>query len=255
MIYATIGVLGGMGPLATADFYTKLVRLTPARRDQDHIHVIIDSNPQIPDRTEAFLGRGADPIPSLRATARRLERAGAHLIVIPCNSAHVYLEAIRRSVAIPVLNMMDEVARAAAAIRPPIRAVGLLATRATLSGGLYPRALAPHGITVVDPSPVEVEDVAAVVAAVKSGDLGSSVRARIRKAASALVSRGAQAVVLGCTELPLVMDSTDAAPPVLDCTRCLAEAAIREAMRAEFPAPSRRSRSGTSRTRMSLRRI
>ena len=91
----TIGVLGGMGHLATVDFYAKLVRLTPAHADRDHLRVIIDSNPKIPDRTAGLTGEGPDPTPALVATARGLERAGADLIAIPCNSAHAYLPAIR----------------------------------------------------------------------------------------------------------------------------------------------------------------
>lgn len=86
----TVGVLGGMGPLATADFYTKFVRLTPARTDQEHPRVFIDSNPKIPDRTAGLFGQGPDPAPALVATAQGLVRAGADVIVIPCNSAHAH---------------------------------------------------------------------------------------------------------------------------------------------------------------------
>lgn len=249
-----IGVLGGMGPLATADFYTKLVRLTPARTDQDHLHVIIDSNPEIPDRTAAALGRGEDPTPALAATARRLARAGAHLIAIPCNSAHIFLPAVRRAVAIPVLDMMQEVAAAASALHPAPLVVGLLATPATLRARLYHRALAARGIGVIDPSPAEEQAVAEVISGVKSGDLGLSVRARARDAASALLSRGAQAIVLGCTELPLVLDAKDLAVPVLDGTEILAAAAIREAGPGEFPARSRRSDTSDERSPVFLRR-
>ena len=151
-----VGVLGGMGPLATADFYTKLVRLTPARADQDHLRVIIDSNPKIPDRTAALRGEGPDPTEALVATARGLERAGADLIAIPCNSAHAYLQAIRGSVGIPVLDIMEEVAAAAAALVPRPRAAGLLATSGTMQARLYHRALASRGIDVVEPAAAAV---------------------------------------------------------------------------------------------------
>jgi len=224
-----------MGPLATADFYAKLVRLTPARRDQDHLHVIIDSNPAIPDRTAAVMGSGEDPTPALITTARRLARAGADLIAIPCNSAHIFLDAIRRAVTVPVLDMMEEVAVASAALRPAPRGVGLLATPATLSSGLYKRALAARGIEVIAPAPAEEEGVAAVIAAVKSGDLGTAVRGRAKAAAAALASRGAQAIVLGCTELPLVLDSRDIAVPVLDGAEILAAAVLREARASGIP--------------------
>jgi len=224
-----IGVLGGMGPLATADFYAKLVRLTPARADQDHPRVIIDSNAAIPDRTEAVFGRGPDPTSALVETAQNLERAGAELIAVPCNSAHAFLGAIRRAVSVPVLDIMDEVARAAAALPPPPTAAGLLAAEGTLRMRLYHEALAARGIGVIEPTADEETTVMDAIHAVKAGDLGSAVRAAVHRVASDLVRRGAGAVVLGCTELPLVMGAGDASVPVLDGTEILARAALRDA--------------------------
>jgi aspartate racemase len=240
-----IGVLGGMGPLATADFYTKLVRLTPARADQDHPRVIINSNPKIPDRTAGLHGEGPDPTPSLVATAQALERAGVDLIAIPCNSAHAYLPAIRRSVAVPVLDMMAEVAMVAAVLIPRPGTVGVLATPGTIQARLYHRALASCGIDTMESTAVEEEEVMAAVLAVKAGDLRGSVRARVREAALALIGRGAQAIVLGCTELPLVVSARDLPVPVLDATEVLAAAALREALPGaeEFPIPPGRSSS------------
>jgi len=235
-----VGVLGGMGPLATADFYTKLVRLTPARADQDHLRVLIDSNPKIPDRTAALRGDGPDPTEALVATARGLERAGADLIAIPCNSAHAYLHQIRRSVGIPVLDIMEEVAAAAAALVPRPRAAGVLATSGTLEARLYHRALASRGIDVVEPAAVEQERVTAAIRSVKA----ATVREGVREVAAALIGRGAEVVVLGCTELPLVADREAIALPVLDATEVLAAAAVRAALPSgaeEFPGSPERS--------------
>jgi len=241
-----VGVLGGMGPLATADFYTKLVRLTPAACDQDHLHVIIDSNPQIPDRTTAVLSGGPDPTPALVAAARRLERAGATLIVIPCNSAHAFLRVIRRAVGVPVLDIMDEVAAAAAGLTPAPRAAGLLATTATLRMRLYHAAFGARGIAILEPGPDEQLGVMTAIHAVKAGDLGATGGARLRDVAEALVRRGAQALVLGCTELPLIVDPASVSVPVLDGSDLLARAVLRETLGGaapggEFPPPSRRS--------------
>jgi aspartate racemase len=246
-----VGVLGGMGPLATADFYAKLIRLTPARTDQDHLRVIIDSNPKIPDRTAGLEGTGPDPTPHLVATAQALERAGAEVIAIPCNSAHAYLAAIRQSVRVPVLDIMAEVAAAAAALTPRPRAIGLLATRGTVRARRYHRALATRGIGVVEPTAVEAEDVYAAIYAVKAGDLGPAVRVRLRDVATALIRRGAAAIVLGCTELPLLMTSQDVSVTLLDGTEILAAAAVREALppgrvTQEFSPPRRRSDPRTS---------
>ena len=236
-----VGVLGGMGPLATADFYAKLVRRTPARTDQGHLHVIIDSNPKIPDRTDGLGGAGPDPTPHLVAAARSLERAGAELIAMPCNSAHAYLAAIRKAVRVPVLDIMEEVAAAAAAGTPRPRAVGLLAAPGTIRARLYHRALGARGFEVVDTTPVEEAGVEAAIKAVKAGDLGAGVRRRVREAAAALIRRGADVIVLGCTELPLVMSAHDVPVPVLDGTEILAAAAVREARLKEFSHPRRRS--------------
>ncbi len=242
-----IGVLGGMGPLATVDFYAKLVRLTPARADQDHLRVIIDSNPKIPDRTAGLTGEGPDPTPALVATARGLERAGADLIAIPCNSAHAYLPAIRRAVAVPVLDIMHEVAAAVATLTPRPRAVGLLATPGTIRAGLYHRALATHDIGIVDCSEEEELDVLLAIKAVKGGDLGPRVRQRAREVAAALIARGAEAVVLGCTEIPLIVNPDQVPASVFDATEILAAAAVRDALPAgaplpqEYPASPRRS--------------
>ena len=192
-----VGVLGGMGPLATADFYAKLVRRTPARTDQGHLHVIIDSNPKIPDRTDGLGGAGPDPTPHLVAAARSLERAGAELIAMPCNSAHAYLAAIRKAVRVPVLDIMEEVAAAAAARTPRPRAVGLLAAPGTIRARLYHRALGARGFEVVDTTPVEEAGVEAAIKAVKAGDLGAGVRRRVREAAAALIRRGADVIVHG----------------------------------------------------------
>ena len=246
-----VGVLGGMGPLATADFYAKLVRLTPARTDQDHLRVIIDSNPKIPDRTAGLEGHGPDPTPYLVATAQALERAGAEVIAMPCNSAHAYLAAIRHSVRVPVLDIMEEVAAAVAALTPRPRAIGLLATPGTVRARLYHRALASRGIAVVEPTAVEEEDVHAAINAVKAGDLGPAARGRLHGVAAALIRRGAAAIILGCTELPFLMSSQDVSVTLLDGTEILASAAVREALppgrlTQEFSQPRRRSDPRTS---------
>jgi aspartate racemase len=104
----TIGIIGGMGPLATADLYRKIIEVTPAVRDQDHLHVIIDADPTIPDRTAALLGNGPDPLPKLVAAARRLEDAGAGILIMPCNTAHAFLPVLQRAVRIPFIDMTEE---------------------------------------------------------------------------------------------------------------------------------------------------
>ena len=225
----TIGVIGGMGPLATAEFYFRLVRATPAATDQEHLHVVIDSNVEIPDRTEAIEGRGPDPTSLLVETARRLVAAGAEVLVMPCNSAHAFLDPIRGAVpGVPVLDIMEEVAAAAAALRPAPKAAGFLATAGTMRQRRYHAALSRRGIAVVAPDAEGQRVVSEAIASVKAGDTAPAVRGRIREAAEALVRAGAGVIVLGCTELPLILDPSDLAVPVLDGTEILARAAVRE---------------------------
>jgi len=123
-----IGILGGMGPAATLALYERILALTSAECDQDHLHVIIDSNPKIPDRTAAILGDGESPLPAMIEGARTLERAGANVLVIPCNTAHHWLADLQKAVSIPIIDMINETASLIAAHRPLLRKIGLLAT-------------------------------------------------------------------------------------------------------------------------------
>ena len=133
----TIGILGGMGPEATVDCFDKIIKNTPAAKDQDHLRVVIDSNPKVPDRTAAIIGGGESPVPVMVAGCRALQRAGADFIIIPCVSAHVFLADVRQQIELPVLSIFDAVAEAVTRDHPAIKVVGLLGTTGTVSGGLF----------------------------------------------------------------------------------------------------------------------
>jgi aspartate racemase len=238
MTQKTIGVLGGLGPWATLDLFEKILRLTPARTDQEHLRVIIDNNPKIPDRSPAILGDGEDPTPALIATAQNLERAGANFIVIPCNTAHYFYERIQKAVSIPVLHIMEEVAAAAHEEVPGARVLGVLATAATMSSGLYVRACARRGIDVIGPDPAGQQLVNRAIYGVKAGRMGPEITAGLRTVAEGLVTKGAQALVLGCTELPFVLKNQDVRVPLLDSNQILARAAVRLAVGAPLPTPT-----------------
>jgi aspartate racemase len=231
-----IGVLGGLGPWATLDLFEKILRLTPARRDQDHLRVIIDNNPRVPDRGAAILGDGDDPTPALVEGARTLERAGADFIVIPCNTAHVFHPAIQAAVGIPVLHIMDEVAAAARDQCPRARVLGLLATEATVVSGLYHRSCGRAGFSVIAPDRRGQEVVTASIAAVKAGRRDARTGQALVPVLRELVLGGADAVIVGCTELPLVLDARDAPVPLLDSNLILAHAAVRRALGQLAPA-------------------
>ncbi len=234
----TIGVVGGMGPWATLDFFEKVLRLTPAGRDQDHLRLIIDNNPRIPDRSEAILGGGEDPTPALVATARNLEAAGADLIVIPCNTAHAFYRAIQEAVRVPVLHIMAEVARAAAERLPGLTRVGLLATRATVAAGLYQQAFKPLGVEVLTPDDAGRRTVDRLIYAIKAQRAEGALRSEGAAVGRSLVKAGATAVILGCTDLPLALEEENLGVPILDSNLVLAQATVRLATSPEaLPAP------------------
>lgn len=224
-----VGILGGMGPDATVDLFQKILRATPAARDQDHLRILIDCNSKIPDRNEAFLGRGEDPFPALRESAQLLERAGAHLIAIPCNAAHGWHDRVQGAVTVPVLHIMEATADLVRARYPAVGRVGLLAATVTVRVGLYQRALERYGIASLIPDDSSQGEVMRVIRAVKAGDQGSETRRLIREQANGLAAQGAQAVIAGCTEIPLVLGEADASVPVVDATLALALRAVREA--------------------------
>lgn len=230
-----VGVLGGMGPLATVDFLHKMLLATPAAHDQDHVPVLACNLPQIPDRTLAYRGQGPSPLPAMLSNARRLVAGGAGLIVVPCNTAHLWFQDLQQQVALPMLHIVDaalaEVRQLTSSLSPPIR-VGLLATDATLASGLY---MNRHSAETQDtsaalqwslPTAVEMmEHVMPGINAVKSGHLDKG-REHLQTAAQALIQRGAQVLVLACTEIPLVLNESLVGLPVVDATAALARAAV-----------------------------
>jgi aspartate racemase len=195
----TVGVIGGMGPAATADFFRRLVALTEAPRDQDHLHVVIDSDPAIPDRTLALVGDGPSPVPHLICIARRLEAMGADLLVMPCNTAHAFAGDVARAVTIPLVGWVAEAVAHVAARTPQPTIAGILATTGTIASGVYQDALEAAGVAAVVPSDREQAAVMAAIYGLKGGDAAQPAVAR---AASLLVARGAEVLMLACTELP-----------------------------------------------------
>jgi aspartate racemase len=216
----TVGVLGGMGPAATVEFFRRLVAATPAESDQQHLHILIDNDPSVPNRTEAILGGGRSPEATLIAMAKRLERAGANLLVMPCNTAHHYVEAIRAEVTVPVLDMVVETAR-----RVEVRRVGLLATTGTIRAGLFRRACVARGTEVIVPGDEGQRIVMTAIGSLKAGMAPEPSTSRIVEVVGRLRDQGAQAVIAGCTELSL-LDGGGMAIRWIDALDCLVEATL-----------------------------
>lgn len=215
-----------MGPEATLDLYRHLIALTPAARDQDHIRVLIDSNPKIPDRTCAILEGGEDPLPYLIESARLLERAGAGLLTIPCNAAHYFLLQLQGQIGIPVLNMIEETYRVFHTRFPDASMVGLLAASGTVRSGIYRTVFGRAGVDVIVPNDVDQQRVQSAIRAVKAGIHDSVTCDTFESVGGSLAKAGARAVILGCTEIPLAFDPARADYLTLNPTRILAQAAV-----------------------------
>lgn len=225
-----VGILGGMGPEATADFYLKLVRATPAARDQEHLRVLIWSDPTIPDRTEALLTHGADPTPALIAGARLLKEAGAGMLAVPCNTAHAFLQAVQAEVDIPIIHMIEETAKYVQQLSPAVQNVGLMSTTGTQKAGLYQSWLDRKGVTVITPDGARQDLVMDSIRAIKAGPSASAVRPLFAAAALALIDAGAQAIIGGCTEIPVGLSGDDIPVPFIDPAEILAAAVVRRVL-------------------------
>lgn len=223
----SIGILGGMGPMATADIFTKIVAHTKAGADSEHIRIYIDNDPAIPDRTAAILAGGNDPVPEMTAALRNLERCGADCILLPCNTAHYFLPRLQAMTDIPFLSMPEATARACARLFPG-KTAGLMATRGTLSTGLYEKAMVQAGVKYAVPDEAGRDALMRVIyEGVKADADPESYRDGMALAMDGLKAQGADYFVLACTELPLAFSLLDLQAPFIDPTLELALEAIR----------------------------
>lgn len=217
----SLGILGGMGPMATAEIYAKIVALTKADCDNDHIRVYIDSNAKIPDRTAAILHGGENPVPYMIDSAKKLEQAGAGCIIIPCNTAHYFFDEVSSAVSVPFLHLIKEGARAVPQGSKP----ALLATSGTVKTGLYSKAMAEYGFEIIVPDEEHQKIAMRAIEDTKAGV--TTDRAQFDKLLNHLKERGADSFVLGCTEFPLVFKWLGLDENIIDTTEALARAAIR----------------------------
>ena len=224
-----IGILGGLGPEATVDLFYKIVKLTPVKKDQDHFRIIIDNNPKIPDRTAAIFGKGENPLPALQETAKNLEKAGADFIIMPCNTAHYFISEIQQSIKIPILNMIKETAHYVKSIFPSFKNVGLLATKGTYKTGLYTSFFKGKNIEILIPSPLEQNKIMDIIYKIKSSILSKEMKNQMIAISEELIKKGAEAIIAGCTEIPLILKDKDIKVPIIDPTNILAKKAVKEA--------------------------
>jgi aspartate racemase len=203
-----LGVVGGVGPAATVDFMHKVIANTPAGRDQDHIKMVVEQNPQIPDRTANLLHREADPTVALLATCQRLEAEGAHAIAIPCNTAHAFVPAIQPWLGVPIVHMLEETVAYIRARYGSAVPVGLLATSGTVQSRVYHAIAEAAGLTLLVPDPPHQDLVMEAIygpEGVKAGYTDGRCKQALLAAATHLAEAGAEVLILGCTELPLLL--------------------------------------------------
>lgn len=196
----TIGIIGGMGPLATVDLYKRIVLRTSALKDQDHIHVLIDSNTNIPDRTKAIIADGENPTKELIKSAKILEKAGADFLIMPCNTAHYFIDKIKENVEIPFINMLEETVKYTYSAYGKDTVVGIMATDGTIKSKIYEDYYNKLGIKTVIPEKTQDKIMKFIYDIIKKGkyDEGTGL---FFECVEELKEKGADAFLLGCTEL------------------------------------------------------
>ena len=220
----TLGIIGGMGPAATCDLMEKIISLTAASCDQEHIHIIADVNTAIPDRTAAILHGGKDPVPELTASALRLKKAGAEYLIMPCNTAHYFYDAVAQAAQIPVLHMPELTAQLL--VQAGVRRAGVLATDGTVQSGIYEKALHKNGIEPVYPN---AEHQKLIMRLIYDGVKGGKIAPEsipVAEIMDEMRQRGAQKFLLACTELPIAFQRLGIVTDCVDPTKVLAHAAV-----------------------------
>jgi len=217
------GVMGGMGPDATVDFMSKVIAITDSARDQDHVHMVVDQDPTVPNRQAAIKSGKDDVSPHLAAMAKRLENAGADFLVMVCNTAHVFLDGVRKSANIPFISIIDETIAEIDKLCVDAKTVGIMATDGCLDTHIYQDAVKASGRTALIPDDSEVRRLMELISAIKAGNKDDEIARGMEAVAQSLVARGADAIIAGCTEIPIVFEGNEFPVPVIASTNVLAK--------------------------------
>ena len=224
-----IGILGGMGPEATVLMYTLLIKNTKAEKDQDHIQVLIYSNPKIPPRTDAILNKGPDPTIDLIKGIKLLLNGGADFIIIPCITAHYFLPGIKKEIMFSYLSLIEESLKYVKKTVPNIKKAGILSSTGTLTSRLFHDHFLSGGIEVIHPEEKEQEKIMDAIfgnRGIKAGYSSGHARKTVLETAEILINRGAEAVIAGCTEIPLALEARDIPVPLIEPMEITARAGI-----------------------------
>lgn len=219
----TVGIIGGMGSAATALLFQKMIDYTDAKTDADHMHILIDNRPSIPDRTAAILKGDDTPVKKICESGKQLEKMGAEIIAIPCNTSHYFYPYIQEQLEVPVINMLEETAKECK--KMGLHSVGVLATTGTKNTGIYEKALKAYEIETIYPDEEEQAVLMALIYDyVKAGKTADCLM--FQKELEHMKKEGAQAFVLGCTELPMVFHDEDLGMKFIDSLDVLAKRTV-----------------------------
>ena len=220
----TVGIIGGMGPEATIDFMSRVIALTPSQRDQDHIHMVVENNPHIPDRQSTAEN---DLIAiELTAIAGRLELAGADFLVLPCNTAHVFIDDLLKNIQIPFVHIVSETVNEIVKEHTNVKNVGLLATDMCINSGIYHQAIKSVDRTVLVLEQQDQKSCMQLIYDVKKGKYSKSTKTDMVRLADQLIQKGADIIVAGCTEIPLILDTKSINVPLVSSTEVLAKRTV-----------------------------
>ncbi|HEX7750315.1 MAG TPA: amino acid racemase [Bordetella sp.] len=225
-----IGILGGMGPEATVLLMSRIIGMTVAHDDADHVPMLVDNNTQVPSRIKALIDKtGEDPGPVLIDMALRLEAAGVTALAMPCNTAHYYAPRIQAAVSVPLLDMIelsaDAAAKAAASQDPGDRLIGILASPAVQATGLFDRACAGRGLETAYPA--DQDSLLACIRAVKANGDTAQARDLLKRAASELHRQGVKVMLIACSELSIISEAIPEDFGAIDTLDVLADAVVK----------------------------
>lgn len=223
----TLGILGGVGPLATIYFADLVIKMTDAKSDQEHIPMVILNHASIPDRTAYILDRTKpNPVPVMVADAKQLQNDGCDFIVIPCNTAHFFFDEIQKNVKVPLINILEETVAYAQKSVPNLKTIGILATEGTITSGAYQNVIQQHGLDFCVPSQEDQDSLMHIIYdQVKAGEKVDI--CEFLRIVGELKKAGSDAVILGCTELSIIKkDFNLNKPDIVDSMECLARASI-----------------------------
>lgn len=225
-----LGIIGGMGPEATAQLYMKMIKATKVKRDQDHFRIIIDSNPKIPDRTKAILGLGESPVPYIVETAKNLEKMGVDIACIPCMTSHYFFDEIQAGVEMKIMNAFEELNNYLQKNFQGIIKIGVLATTGTRNTKIFEKYLKDMEIIYPDErfqSDYVMEAIYGEGTGIKSGVTEGRPVELLIEAGNNVIEKGAEVVILGCTEIGLVLKKDSLSKPSVDPMDVMAEFMVR----------------------------